>query len=195
MARGDKKIYEQQQQQQLAQDNQIAQQAAKNQQSVWSQVTPMYEQEYAAPGYSDSEKQAIRQATAGSLAGAFGAARTRLQNHAAATGNSAGVNATEEELAREQGRENSQAMGGLEQQFGQARIAGQQDAMHGLSNLYGETSQPLSIGVGGANSLVGDQARLAGQPGFWSQVAQRGLGALEDVGAGYLGGVVRGSGK
>lgn len=178
MARGDKNIYQQQQQAAYKQAQSLAQQAAQNQQNLLGAVTPMYEQEYQQPGYSPQEQQAMRQATGGALAGAMGAARSRLLAQAARTGNAAGVIPAEEQLAREQGEMNSQALGNLEQAFGNARIAGQQAAMRGLSGLYSASSQPLDIGMGAESSLIGDQARLAAQPSFWSQVAGRALGGL-----------------
>ncbi|MGH9541496.1 MAG: hypothetical protein ACRD2H_06405 [Terriglobales bacterium] len=178
MARGDKNLYQQQQQAAYAQAQNLAQQSAKNQQNLLGTVAPMYEQEYQNPGYTPSEQQAIRQAASGALAGAMGAARARLLGQAARTGNAAGIIPAEEELARQQGQLNSQDLGALEQGFGNARMAGQQAAMSGLRGLYADTSQPLGIGMGAESNLVGDQARLAAQPSFWSQVAGRTLGGL-----------------
>ncbi|HXE30747.1 MAG TPA: hypothetical protein VN515_02975 [Terriglobales bacterium] len=184
MARGDKSTYNQQQQQAFGQSQQAAQRGYQNQQNLYSTLTPMYQAEYDNPGYSDAEKQAMTQAATGSLAGAFGAARDRLQNQAARTGNSAGENATEEELGMQQGRANSQALGSLEGQFGNARIQGQQNAMGGLSNLYGSTTQGLDSAMNTGANLVGTQARVATTPGFWSQVLQHGLNAMSGGAAG-----------
>lgn len=181
MARGDKNLYQQQQQSALNQAQGLSRQAAQNQQQLYASLTPMLEQEYQQPGYTPAEQQGIRQATSGALAGAFGAARARLLNHAAQTGNAAGVIPAEEEMARQQAQQNSQALGGLEEQFGNARIAGQQNAMRGLQSLYSSTSQPLGIGMNAQTGLIGDQARLAAQPSFWSQVAGRTLGGLSGL--------------
>lgn len=191
MARGDRNLYQQQQQASYQQAQNLAQQAAQNQQQLYGTVLPMYQQEYQQAGYTPQEQQAIRQATSGALAGAMGAARTRLLNQAARSGNAAGVIPAEEELGRQQGQLNAQALGGLEQQFGQARIAGQRSALSGLEGLYSASNQPLAIGMGTQANLIGDQARLAAQPSFWSQVAGRtlsGLAGLLTLGRGSGGG-------
>lgn len=178
MARGDKAIYNQQQQQAFGQASKAAQQGYGNQQQLYSSLTPMLASEYANPGYSDAEKQAMTQATTGSLAGAFGAARDRLLNSAARTGNSAGQNAAEEQLGLEQGRQNAQALGSLQGEFGRARIQGQQNAMAGLGSLYGATTQGLDSAMNTGANLVNTQGRVATTPGFWSLVLQHGLNAL-----------------
>jgi hypothetical protein len=178
VARGDKATYNQQQQQAFGQAQQAAKQGYQNQQNLYGSVAPMYQAEYNDPGYSDAEKQAMTQATTGSLAGAFGAARRRLQNQAARTGNTAGANAAEEELGLEQGRQNAQALGSLQGQFGNARISGQQNAMSGLGNLYGATTQGLDAAMNNGANLVATQGRVATTPGFWAQVLQHGLDSL-----------------
>lgn len=173
MARGDKSTYNQQQQQAFGQSQGIAGQDFQNQQNLYSSLAPAYENELNNPGYTDAEKQAMRQATAGSLAGAFGAARQRLMNQAARTGNSAGVNATEEELGREQAQQNAQAMGGLEGAFGNARMQNQNQALAGLGNLYGSTTSGLDSALNNDANLVNTQGRVATTPGFWSQIFRR----------------------
>ncbi len=185
MARGDKATYNQQQQQAFGQSQGATQQDLGNQQALYGSVAPMLQSEYANPGYSDAEKQAMTQATSGSLAGAFGAARQRLLGQAARTGNAAGDIAAEEQLGREQGQQNAQALGALQQQFGNSRIQGQQNAMSGLGNLYGTTTQGLDSAMNTGANLVGTQARVATTPGFWSQVLAHGINAVT---GGTLGG-------
>lgn len=175
MARGDKKTYNQQEQQAFANANQAAQQGYANQQAAFGPAYQGYAAELSNPGYTPEEEQAMRQATAGSLAGAFGAAATRLRNQASRTGNTAGENATEEQLGREQGQQAAQAEGALEGQFGQARIQGMQNAAAGMGDLYRDASSAAASGLGAANGLVGTQSRVALQPGFWSQVLQGAL--------------------
>lgn len=177
MARGDKGVYNQQQQQAYANANRAAQQGFANQQAAFGQAYGGYTGELANPGYTGAEKQAMRQATSGSLAGAFGAARDRELGAAARTGNAAGLNATEEELARAQGRENAQALGTLEGQFGQARIQGSQNALAGLGGLYGASTNATDSAMRNAGGLVDTQSRVAMQPGFWSRLLASGLGA------------------
>lgn len=195
MARGDKKTYNQQQQQSYGQASDVASQASQNQQALLGSAMPGYRAELASPGYTPAEQQAITQATEGSLAGAFGAARSRMADTAARTGNPAGYVAGEEELAREQGQQNAQALGGLEEAFGQARIQGEQNALQGLSGLYGETNPQISSGLGAQSSLVGTQGRVATQPGFWSRVASNWLSPAGIAGArGMPGAGARGGG-
>ncbi|MGH9482555.1 MAG: hypothetical protein ACRD1L_10755 [Terriglobales bacterium] len=177
MARGDKGVYNQQQQQAFNQASQAANQGYANQQAAYGQAYGGYGSELAAPGYTDAEKRAMTQATSGSLAGAFGAARARLQNQAARTGNAAGQNATEEELAIQQGQQNAQALGGLQQAFGQARIQGLQNAAAGMGGLYGTSTSAATAGMANQANLVGTQGRMAMQPGFWGSLIAGGLGA------------------
>lgn len=184
MARGDKKIYNQQQQQAFANATRALQQDNANQQTAYGQAYGGYAGELAAPGFSDAEKQAMRQAVTGSLAGAFGAARNRLLDHAARTGNNAGLNFTEEELARDQGRQNAQDLGALEGEFGQARIQGAQNALAGLGGLYGTSSNAAANAMNNASNLVGTQGRVAMQPGFWSRLLAGGLAATGNLGGG-----------
>ncbi|HVA62755.1 MAG TPA: hypothetical protein VNF74_03440 [Terriglobales bacterium] len=176
MARGDKGTYNQQEQQSWANSNQAAQQGYANQQQSYGSAYGGYQGELANPGYTAAEQQAMTQATTGSLAGAFDAARQRLQNQAARTGNTAGENATEEQLARQQGQQNAQDMGTLQQQFGQARIQGQQNALQGLGGLYGSSTNATDAAISGGANLVGTQGRIAMQPGFWGSVLAGGLG-------------------
>ena len=175
MARGDKGTYNQQEQQAFGQAQQAARQGYQQQQQAFAPAYQGYINEDQNPGYTAGEQQAMRQATAGSLAGAFGAARTRLLDHQARTGNTAGVNATEEELARQQGQQDAQAQGALEKEFGQARISGQEDAARGLAGLYGAATSAANSGMGNSTGLVAQQGAMARQPGFWSRMVGGGL--------------------
>lgn len=175
MARGDKGTYNTQEQQSFANANQAAQQGFANQQAAYGQAMGGYQSELANPGYTAAEQQAMRQATSGSLAGAFGAARARAQNAAARTQNTAGLGAVEEQLALQQGRQNAQALGALDQQLGQARIQGQQNALAGLGGLYGTSTNATDAAMANAGNLVGTQGKVAITPGFWGNVLQSAL--------------------
>ncbi|MGH9487065.1 MAG: hypothetical protein ACRD04_05680 [Terriglobales bacterium] len=177
MARGDKGTYNQQEQQAFSQAAQAAQQGATNQNAAFGAAYPGYLTELANPGYSPGEQQSMTQAELGSLAGAFGAARAREQGAAARTGNTAGMNATEEELARQQGQQQAQAMGSLAQAFGNAGIAGTQNALRGLGSLYGQSTSAANAGMGGESRDVASQGQVASKPGFWSSVLSGGLRA------------------
>lgn len=176
MARGDKRIYNQQEQQAYANANQAAQQDMANQNASFGPALGGYQSELASPGYSTDEKQAMTQAELGSLAGAFGAAAARERDRAARTGNTAGMNATEEQLARAQGQQQAQAMGSLAQGFGNARIQGTQNALGGLSRLYGTSTDATNGALNNVSHLVGTQGQVADNPGFWSRVLRGGLG-------------------
>lgn len=176
MARGDKRIYNQQEQQAYANANQAAQQDMANQNASFGPVLGGYESELASPGYSAGEKRAMTQAELGSLAGAFGAAAARERDRAARTGNTAGMNATEEQLARAQGQQQAQAMGSLAQGFGNARIQGTQNALGGLGRLYDASTSAANGAMGNVSRLVGTQGQVADTPGFWSRVLRGGLG-------------------
>lgn len=186
MARGDKGTYNQQEQQAFNNSNAAAQQAAANQNATFDPALAGYESEYNNPGYTASEKQQMTQAESGSLAGAFNAAVARERDRAARTGNTAGMNATEEELGREQGQQQAQAMGSLQQAFGNARISGQQNALAGESGLYRDATAANSGAMNSSDSLVGTQGRLVDDENntngnFWGKVISGGLGAAGKI--------------
>jgi hypothetical protein len=157
-------------------------QAWNNYQNSYNDANQGYQSELASPGYTAAEKQAMTQATSGSLAGAFGAAQQRLQDQAARTGNSAGVDSTEEQLAMQQGRQNAQALGALQGQFANARIQGTQNALGGENSLANSSGNQ-------SNQALANAGRMATTPGFWSRVLQSGLqGAASGLGRGIGGG-------
>ncbi|MGH9468264.1 MAG: hypothetical protein ACRD1Y_13005 [Terriglobales bacterium] len=184
MARGDTKTYNQQEQSAFGSASNAAATGAANQAASFGPALTGYQSEYTNPGYSAAEKQAMRQAETGSLAGAFGAAAARERDAAARTGNTAGMNATEEELARQQGQQTAQAQGSLAQAFGNARISGQQNALAGESNLYGQATRATQGGLSAANQDVAQQGAMARTPGFWSSFLRRSGSTL---GGGLLG--------
>src|SRR6266850_171899 len=77
-------------------------------------------------GYTPEEKQGMNVATAAGFAAPYAAASGQAQQQALRTGQTGGVSPAIAGLARERGRMISAGLGGLQQQFGQARIAGQQ---------------------------------------------------------------------
>ncbi|MHB8734374.1 MAG: hypothetical protein ACYC6M_03630 [Terriglobales bacterium] len=188
MSRADKPLYQQQQADALGRANRVTDQSFKNQQDVYGRLLPALQNELDHPGFTDAEQAALRTATQEGVAGAYDDAGEQLSNHALRSGNSAGLNATTEELARARARSQAQALSGQEGKIAAARFAGQENATRGLGTLFGAAGVPVRAGLGASTELVGDQARLAAQPGFWDRVLEHAINSASDAATTGLGG-------
>lgn len=171
MGRGDKQIYDQQQQAQLAQNNGLYQQALQDRQQTGSLLSSNLQDILANPGYSDADKQSILGSTQSALGGAFGDAQQQIADRAARTGNSAGYLAAEEALGQQKARSMSEAAGNLTTQFANTALNQRALALSGLQNLHNSDTPLINDAVDSNTNLIGDQGRLAGIPGFGSQLA------------------------
>ena len=188
MSRADKPLYQKQQADALGRANRVTDQSFQNQQEVYGRLLPTLENQLAHPGFSDAEQAALRTAAQEGVAGAYDDVGEQLANHALRSGNSAGLDATSEELARARARSQAQALSGQEGKIAAARLAGQQSATGGLGALFGAAGAPLGAGLGASSALVGDQARFADQPGFWDRVLEHALNSASDAATSGLGG-------
>lgn len=152
-----------------------ANQNEKNAQASYGTAQDLYSEEAQNPGYSNAERTGITQAAVGGLAGAANSAITALRNRVAATGNGAGANDTAKTIARTEGEDESQALGGLQEAFANKRIAGTQNAAAGESGLYGE-------GNSAANQENSTAGNIATQPSFWQRLALGGAAAAAKAG-------------
>lgn len=171
MGRGDKQTYNQQQQAQLAQNNDLFQQAMQNRQQTGPILSSNLQDILAHPGYSEADKQSILGSTESALGGAFGDAQQQIADRAARTGNSAGFLAGEEALGQQKARSMSQAAANLTGQFANTALNQRALALSGLQNLYNSDTPLIGDAIGSNTNLIGDQGHLAGIPGFGSQLA------------------------
>jgi hypothetical protein len=186
MGRGDKQTYNQQQQGQLAQNNDVLQQALQDRQQTGAMLSSNLQDILANPGYSAADKQSILGSTESALGGSFGDAQQQIADRAARTGNSAGYLAAEEALGQQKARSMSQAAGNLTSQFANTALNQRALALSGLQNLYNSNTPLIGDAMGSNTSLIGDQGRLAGIPGFGSQLA---LNAARGVESAALAGI------
>lgn len=171
MGRGDKQIYDQQQQAQLGQNNDLYQQAMQDRQQTGSILSSNLQDILANPGYSAADKQSMLGSTESALGGAYGDAQQQIADRAARTGNSAGFLSAEEALGQQKARNMSQAANNLTTQFANTALNQRALALSGLQNMYNSDTPLIGDAVGSNTNLIGDQGRLAGIPGFGSQLA------------------------
>jgi hypothetical protein len=128
------------------------------------------------PGYTDAEKQGITAATMTPIAGTYTAAQEDIRNQAARTGNAGAYGSMISDLARQKSRDLALAGAGLQSNFAQQRIAGQEFANQALGGAAGST-----LGAGGlrqsGTSLVGGLQQAT--PGLYGQAGAGRLGAGE----------------
>jgi hypothetical protein len=107
-----------------------------------------------------------RGAAESAAAGPFEAAKTSAEHRAAATGNIAGMNETEDQLARSQ----AEALSQTEAQLADTAYKRKAAAVQGLSGLYGVDAGTLGQAMGLPAQYLDIYGRAAGtprQPGFW----------------------------
>lgn len=165
MGRADKQLYNQQQSQQMAANNALMQQELAQRNQAYNAELPQLQSILAHPGYTPAQQQAILGNTMSALGGSFGDAQQQMANQAARTGNSAGFLPAAEEMGREKARDMTAAAQGLTQQFANAAMQQQMQALAGLGRLYSGAAPVLNAALGSNTNLIADQARLAGIPG------------------------------
>lgn len=155
---------------------------------------------YNNAGYSADEKAGINNSTTAGFAAPYAAGANDVKLQQARTGNSAGVNGSIAGLARDRGRMISAGLAGNQKAFGDARIAGQNQAMSlsqfpqlaRLQRMQGErdtaglglqqSQQNLSAYQGATSAQLGAAgirgANIANNPSFLSQLSGGIAGSL-----------------
>lgn len=178
--------FQQQEQQQFNQGQQLTQQAAANQQQLLGSMVPGYQSMLRNPGYTDTEKAGMESANDQAIAGAYGDAETQARAAAARTGNSAGLTTALQRMAQSKARDTAAGQAGLQQQFANQRISGQQTALSGMGGLYSAEGGTLNTGAQISGNALNQEGESARTPGFWSQLAMnavRGAAAGATAGA------------
>jgi hypothetical protein len=131
-----------------AKQDAMNQQIYEQNQALQNTVALQYQAILANPGYSDAEKAAITGQSLGALGSAFDALQQSASNRVARTGNSAGYGETEDELARERGRQASGIARQNQIDFADTAYNQRADALRGLSSLYGVDTSLLARTLG-----------------------------------------------
>lgn len=160
----------------------------------------------ANPGYTQAEQAGMRQSVTNPISSAYGTAQYQNTAGAARTGNAGAATANNAALAREKSRAMSTGLSGLQENIGQARIAGTNEALsasalpgqYASQVLQGQQGNqqlaqfPTTVQAGLYNTNLGNQANLNGQqgnvvgdylqraqkPGFLSSAASSALSGL-----------------
>lgn len=160
------------------------------------------------PGYTPQEQQGMRSATTIPMASAFNTAAYQNSRNAALTGNTGATTAANAQLAREKARMMSGALGGLQQQFGDARRQDTQAGVNAMptfmnsmssafqfpsslrASLYNANLDAQQNALAMQQGAVGAYANRAAQPGFLKQAALTGIQGLVGGMGQSLGGLV-----
>lgn len=169
------------QQQETTQNNVNATNNA-NAQGGFNFLMPAYKQQYANPGFDETTKNNIRQATEGGIGAAYGAATQGLNNTAARTRNDAGVTATQDDLARQRMSQVASTTQGNEIAFADKAKQDQQAALSGAQGVYGTTQGAATGGGNTSAQLQSAYNNAAGTP-WWQSL----LGVAGQVGGAAVG--------
>jgi hypothetical protein len=145
-------------------------------QGAFNSANSGFQSLYNNPGYDAATKAAITTATEGGLGAAFGASNQLAANRAAKSRNSAGLAASEDELARERMRTSAQV--GAQNTITEADAARQDklNALHGIQGLYG-TATGAGLGYAGqANTTLGTLNNSANQKNAFTNAFQTAAG-------------------
>lgn len=113
---------------------------------------------------SAEERTGTTNATLGGLGASFDALNQNASNRLARTRNTAGYGELTDELARERGRQTSDAEAKLQEYFGQEANKRKMAALEGLAGLRGQDISTVNTGMGIPGQLL--NARAAGGKGF-----------------------------
>src|SRR5271157_1149467 len=106
-------------------------------QQLGQTLLPAYQQILAKPGYDTATKTAMTTNTLGGIGAAAGSASDAASRRLASTGNPGGYGALQDKLARDRMQSTATAEAGLQSKFGDVALQQKNEALKGLSNLYG----------------------------------------------------------
>ena len=145
--------------QQLAQQNAMNQQLYSTGQGLGSQAAAGYQNLTANPGFTDTEKSAITNASQSALSSAFNALAQNAATRAARTRNSAGYGELIDSLARTRGQQQANLAQQNQIAFGNAARSDTLSGLSGLSGLYGTDASLLGKTLGIPASLLNAQVQ------------------------------------
>lgn len=117
----------------------------------------------ANPGYTQAEQAGMKEAAVAPISSAYGSAQYANTAGAARTGNAGAATAANAELARSKAMDMSTALSGLQQNIGQARIAGTNEALS-ASALPGQYASSVLQGQQGNQNIAQGNQQLSQFP-------------------------------
>jgi len=177
MSRGAQHTTRQLTDQQLAQQNQLINQANQQSTSDRSLMMPTIQSLLNSQGYTPAQQSAITQQSMGAANTAFDALREQAANRAAATNDTAGFN----DLTAQLGREQAQTLASQAQQnqitFANQQLKEQLAGLNALGQTYGIDTNLLGHAMGVPAQLLGVRQRASGGS------SAGGMGSLFGVGS------------
>jgi predicted alpha/beta hydrolase len=154
--------------QQLAQTNALNQQLLGQQQSLGNQIASQYQNILNNPGYTAAQQAAITAQSQGALSSAFDALQQSALNRMARTGNSAGFSELTDDLARQKAEQEANLAQKNQVTFANTALQQQNNALQGLSGLFGVDTNLLGRTLGIPSQLLGVRANAARPTGFFT---------------------------
>jgi len=174
---------------QLTQQNATNQQLFGQNQSLYNQLTPAYQNLLANPGYTPAQQAAILGQSMGALGSTFNALNNNAALRAARTNNDAGYNDLLDQLARQYGTSAANVAQQAQVTFANKAQSDQLAALQGLSGIYGTNSSLLGRAMGIPSDLLGVLQRASSpQQGFGLSFSQALGGTLGKLLGGGIGG-------
>jgi len=167
---------------QLGKTNAIGEQQQNQANQLENQLIPDYTS-MLHEGYTPEEKAGITTAGMEAREAPFDTASQEATNRVARTRNDAGYGAEEDQLARDKGMAMGNEAAGLQEKFGDVRLANERYGLAGLSDLYGGNQKEAEsmYGLGPAT------LEQANKPPWWAGLLQQGIGAAGTVAGAYAG--------
>lgn len=160
----------------LSTENANAQTNAGNAATTFGQAEGGYSSLYNNPGYDAATKSAITNATEGGIGAAYGTAGQQVANQTARTRNSAGENATLDDLARQRMQTSAAAASGNQITEANAAREDKLRALQGIQGLYG-TSTGAGLGyTGQSNATLSTLNSSANQKNAFNESLESALG-------------------
>jgi len=163
--------------QQLAQQNQLISQANQSGLQDRSLLMPTITSLLNSQGYTPQQQSAITQQSMGAVNTAFDALRQRAANRAAATNDSAGQNALDAQLGREQAQSLASTTQQNQVQFANRQLQEQLAGLSALGQTYGIDTNLLGRAMGIPADLLGVRQRASSGSSLGSGAGLFGLGS------------------
>ena len=161
MSRGAQRTTRQLTDQQLAQQNQLISQANQSSLADRSLMMPTITSLLNSQGYTPPQQSAITQQSMGAANTAFDALRQSAANRAAATNDTAGLNALDAQLGREQAQTLASTAQQNQVQFANRQLQEQLAGLSALGQTYGIDTNLLGRAMGVPSELLGVRQRAS----------------------------------
>lgn len=176
MSRGAQQQVQNEAEQQLGAQDRLISQADQQSQQELSTLMPQIDQLLNSPGYTPAQQSAIEQQGMGAARTAYDALRETAANRVARTNNTAGFDALDSELGRQEAQTLADQAQSDQIKFANEQIAQQMAGLNALENTYNINSNLLGRAMGVPAGILNAQEQASKGPGFGSFLGDIGLG-------------------